>query len=60
MSPKTGRPPKGEAPRRLNLNIRISDREAQLIQECADRLQTTRTEVIMKGVNLVKAELDKK
>lgn len=60
MSPRTGRPPKGEASRKRNLNIRVTDNEAKLIQDCADKLRTTRTEVIIQGVKLVKAELDKK
>ncbi len=59
MSPRTGRPPK-ENPRNVNLNIRVTKDEAQLIQDCADRLETTRTEVIVKGVEMVKAALDKK
>lgn len=59
MSPRTGRPPK-DNPRNVNLNIRVTKDEAQLIQNCADRLETTRTEVIIRGVEMVKAELDKK
>lgn len=58
MSPRTGRPPK-DNPRNVNLNIRVTKEEAELIQECADKLQTTRTDVIIKGVNLVKDALDK-
>lgn len=59
MSPRTGRPPK-ENPRNINLNIRISKNEADLIQECADKLEMTRTDTIMKGIQKVKSELDKK
>ena len=59
MSPRTGRPPK-ENPRNVNLNIRITKEEAQLIQECADALRTTRTEIVVQGAKLVKAEIDKK
>ena len=58
MSPRTGRPPK-DNPRDINLNIRVTKEEAQLIQDCANALDTTRTEVIIKGVQLVKAELEK-
>lgn len=58
MSPRTGRPPK-ENPRNINLNIRITADEAQLIQDCADRLETTRTEVIIRGVEMVREALDK-
>lgn len=42
------------------LEIRLAPDEAQLLQECADRLQVSKTEVINQGVKLVKAELDKK
>lgn len=59
MSPRTGRPPI-ENPRNVNLNIRITKDEADLIQECAETLNTTRTEVIVKGVRMVKDELEKK
>ena len=59
VSPRTGRPPK-ENPRNINLNIRISKDEADLIQECAEILEITRTDVIVKGVQLVKDELGKK
>ncbi len=58
MSPRTGRPPK-ENPRNINLNIRISKNESELIKECSDKLNLTRTDVIIKGVNLVKSEIDK-
>lgn len=59
MSPRTGRPPK-ENSRNINLNIRISKDEALLIQECAEELKSTRTDVIIRGVKMVKSELDKK
>lgn len=56
MSPRTGRPPK-ENPRKVNLNIRLTEQEAKDIQKCADILGITRTDVIMKGIELVKAEI---
>ena len=59
MSPRMGRPPK-ENPRNVNLNLRLTREEADLIQACADSLNTTRTEVIVKGVKLVRADLNKK
>jgi len=59
MSPRTGRPPK-ENPRNVNLNLRLTKDEAALIQECADSLKTTRTEVIIRGVKMVRAYLEKK
>lgn len=55
-----GRPHK-ENPRNVNLNIRITKDESNRIQKCADELQLTRTDAIMKGIGLVEKELkDKK
>lgn len=58
MSPRTGRPTSNKKTKRLE--IRLAPDELDLMQECADRLGTTKTEVINKGVRLVKAELDRK
>lgn len=60
MSPRTGRPPKGEQTRTNKITIRISDDEAQKIQDCADRLEKSRTDAIMAGIDLLKEDLDKK
>ena len=57
MSPRTGRPTSNKKTERLE--IRLTPDEAQLLQECADKLHLTKTEVINKGVQLVKMELDK-
>jgi len=59
MSPRTGRPPK-ENPRNVSLNLRLTREEADLLQECADSLHTTRTEVIVRGVKLVREGLENK
>lgn len=59
MSPRTGRPPK-ENPRNVNLNLRLTREEAAMIQDCADAMNTTRTEVIVQGVRLVRENLEKK
>lgn len=58
MSPRTGRPTANKKTERLE--IRLAPSELALMQECADRLGTTKTEVINRGVQLIKAELDKK
>ncbi len=60
MSPKTGRPPKGEQKRTGKITIRVSEAEAQKIQECADFLKVTRTDAIMAGIDLLKEDLTKK
>ena len=60
LSPRTGRPPKGKQSRTKKITIRLSVLEAQKIQECADRLNTTRTDAIVTGIDLLKSELDNK
>lgn len=60
MSPRTGRPPKGEQSRTGKITIRVSELEAQKIQKCADIMQTTRTDAIMAGIDLLIADLDEK
>lgn len=59
MSPTYGRPPI-DNPKNVRLEIRMTQSQADLLTECAVRLNTTKTEVINKGVEMVKAELDKK
>ena len=58
MSPRTGRPTSNKKTERLE--IRLAPDELALMQECADRAETTKTEIVKWGVRLVKAELDKK
>lgn len=57
MSPK-GRPTTNKKTERLE--IRLAPNELELMQECADRLNISKTDVINKGVKLVKKEIDKK
>lgn len=58
MSP-AGRPPKDNS-RNCNLSLRLTKEEKDKIQNCADRLSLTRTDTIMKGIDMVEKELDKK
>ena len=58
MSPRTGRPTSNKKTERLE--IRMGPDAAQLLQECAEELKVSKTEVIVKGIRLVKAELEKK
>lgn len=60
MSPRTGRPIKGTSKRDKSLQIRMTQEELELLDDCAERLNATRTDVVNKGIQLVKAELDKK
>ena len=58
MSP-AGRPLKDDA-RKYNLSLRLTQEEKDKIQFCAEKLGMTRTDTIMKGIEMVKQELDKK
>ena len=58
MSPRTGRPIKGDTPKDSRINIRLDSEEMALLDECAQRLKSTKTEVLMRGIQLVKKELD--
>lgn len=58
MSPRTGRPTSNKKTGRLE--IRLTPDELKDLQECSERMHVSKTEVINKGVQLVKAELDKK
>ena len=58
MSPRTGRPIKGDTPKDSRINIRLDSEEMSLLDECAQRLKSTKTEVLMRGIQLVKKELD--
>jgi uncharacterized protein (DUF1778 family) len=50
MSPRTGRPPKNEESKNVSLQLRITEKTAQELKECAELLGISRTEVIEKSV----------
>ena len=58
MSPRTGRPTSNKKTERLE--IRLTEQEAATLKECTERLGVSKTDVINKGILLVKAELDGK
>ena len=60
MLPRTGRPIKGTSKRDKSLQLRMSREELELLDEGSKRLEMTRTDVVNKGIKLVKKELDKK
>lgn len=47
-------------PKNVNLSLRLTKSEAEDLQYCADKLKTSRTDVINRGVRKVKEEIDKK
>lgn len=59
MSPKKGQK-LTDNPKNIRLEIRLTKKQNDLLNECAEKLNSTKTEVINKGIELVKKELDKK
>ncbi len=47
-------------PKNVRLDLRLTKSEAEDLQYCADRLETSRTEVINRGIKKIKEEIDKK
>lgn len=50
MSPRIGRPPKNETSKNVSLQLRITEKTANELKECAEILGVSRTEVIEKSV----------
>lgn len=59
VSPKMGQKIK-DNPKNVRLDLRLTKQEAEDLQYCADRLETSRTDVINRGVQKIKKEIDKK
>lgn len=59
VSPRTGRPPKQGSSRNKDINIRLTEKELKDIEECAEILSMSRTDTIMKGIELLKAQIKK-
>ena len=60
MSPRTGRPPKGENSKNVSLQLRITEKTARELKECSEILEISRTEVIEKVIEKIHAEAVKK
>lgn len=58
MSPKMGRPKK-DVTKSVEIGLRLTKETADKLQRCADEMETTRTAVIERGIDLVEAELKK-
>ncbi len=59
MSPKVGQR-LTDNPRNVRLEIRLTQSENKMLEECAKRLNTTKTKVITKGIEMVSEKTDKK
>ncbi len=45
-------------PKNVNLSLRLTKSEAEDLQYCAEKLNTSRTDVINRGVKKIKEEID--
>lgn len=59
MPRKQGRPPI-ENPKNVRLEIRLTQEQSQTLTYCAEQLSASKTDIIKRGIELVKAELDAK
>lgn len=60
MSPRTGRPPKGDAKKNERIEVRVDTQKAEQLRRCAEIMNISRAKVIEYGIDLVEAELNKK
>lgn len=44
-------------PKTVKLGLRLTPDESKRIQDCADALQTTRTDAIMQGIGLIEDKI---
>lgn len=58
MSPRTGRPT--EDPKRSRVQMRISERESEMLEFCCKKTGLTKADVIRRGIELVYKELTEK
>lgn len=52
--PRTGRPT--TEPMTLRLQVRVSEETMKLIDHCAEKLNTNRSEIVRKGIEMVSAQ----
>lgn len=57
---KMGRPLKSGEPKNVSLHLRITQSESERIQKCSETLGIPRTETIMRGIELLEKEAEKK
>lgn len=55
MSPR----PKSDKSKNIRFNIRITKETSEKLEHCAEKLATTKADVVERGIDLVKRELDK-
>lgn len=54
MSPR----PKSDKSKNIRFNIRITKETSEKLETCAERLATSKADVVERGIDLVKKKLD--
>ncbi|MCI8945051.1 MAG: hypothetical protein HFE33_05220 [Clostridia bacterium] len=57
MSPRTGRPKEPNS-KSLRFTFRLSEETAKDLEECAKELKTSKAQVVEKGIQLVKKQIE--
>lgn len=57
---KMGRPLKTNEPKTVSLHLRITQSESERIQRCSEKFDISRTDTIMRGIELLEKEVDSK
>lgn len=52
--------PKSDKSKNIRFNIRITKETSDKLEHCASELQTSKADVVERGIDLVQQELDKK
>lgn len=58
MSPRTGRP-KSEKPKDTMLRVRLDEEYRKKLDNCAEKLDVSKSDVIRKGIDLVEKSIQK-
>lgn len=58
MVAKIGRPP-AKNPKDIQTRIRMTKKEANMLEECAKHFNTTKTEIVIQGIKQVYATISK-
>ena len=48
-----------ENPKNVRLEIRMTKEQSNILTDCAEKLKVSKTEILMKGVQLVRDEIEK-
>lgn len=57
MNAKIGRPT--DSPKNTMIRVRMDDKTVAIMDECAEQLKTTRSEIIRSGILMVYADIKK-